>query len=81
MVARRGALQLFGGLIAGLALAVALALLIRARSPNFFFQIEPTDPVVYGGVAALLALVATLACLVPARRATRVDPMKALRAE
>jgi predicted permease len=81
MVVRRGALQLFGGLIAGLALAVALALLIRARSPNFFFQIEPTDPVVYGGVAALLALVATLACLVPARRATRVDPMRALRAE
>jgi len=39
------------------------------------------DPLVYGAVTGLFVIIAALACLVPARRATRVDPMVALRAE
>jgi ABC-type lipoprotein release transport system permease subunit len=45
------------------------------------YGITPTDPVTYGSVIAILAGVALLACVGPARRAARVDPMLALRAE
>jgi ABC-type antimicrobial peptide transport system permease subunit len=43
--------------------------------------VQPLDPLVYGGVAALFAGIAAFACWLPARRATQVDPMTALRAE
>jgi ABC-type lipoprotein release transport system permease subunit len=47
----------------------------------FLFEVQPREPLVFGAVAALLALVGLVACWLPARRAARVDPLTALRAE
>jgi putative ABC transport system permease protein len=65
------------GVGAGLTGAVALS---RALS-SLLFNLSPTDPGTLGGVAVLLAAVALLASYLPARRATRVDPLVALRSE
>jgi ABC-type antimicrobial peptide transport system permease subunit len=48
---------------------------------NVLFGVSARDPLIYGAVVALVAVVSLLASVVPARRATRVDPMIALRAE
>jgi ABC-type antimicrobial peptide transport system permease subunit len=60
---------------AGLALAVAVTRGLR----KFLFGIGATDPLTFFGVALLLTLVALLACYFPARKATKVDPLIALR--
>ena len=65
----------------GLGLGLVTALLLSDALSAFLFQVRANDPLALGGVATLLALVAMCACLIPARRAMRVDPMVALRAE
>ncbi|HYC69958.1 MAG TPA: ABC transporter permease [Opitutaceae bacterium] len=81
MVLRQGAWQIGIGLALGLGITMTLGATLRGQLQNFFFNTSPTDPVVYLAVAVLLALIAFVAALVPARRATRVDPMAALRSE
>jgi len=65
------------GLAAGLAAALALTRLMK----TLLFEVSPTDPATLAGVAALITVVAAAASLVPALRATRVDPIVALRME
>jgi putative ABC transport system permease protein len=77
LVLRAGMSLTFAGLALGLGAAVALTRLMG----GLLFQISAVDPATYTGVALLLGSVAMLACYIPARRATRVDPMIALRYE
>ena len=65
------------GIMIGLAGAWAAGQVIR----QFAFEVSPSSPAVFGGTAAVLAIVAGVAAFVPARRATRIDPIVALRAE
>jgi ABC-type antimicrobial peptide transport system permease subunit len=77
MIFRQGVWQLGIGMTLGLALAAGVAQFTRV----ILFQVEPRDPAIFGGVVLVLSVAGLLACLVPARRATRVDPLVALRAE
>ncbi|SPF55929.1 conserved membrane hypothetical protein [Candidatus Sulfopaludibacter sp. SbA4] len=77
LVAGRGAIILLGGLVLGLAGALALTHTIS----TFLFEVKPTDPLTFAAGAGVLVLVALAALAVPARRASRVDPLTALRFE
>jgi predicted permease len=77
MVLRQGLAPVLAGLIAGVAGALALGQLLR----SLLFEVSPADPLTIGAVVVVLAGMAALACTLPARRATRVDPMSALRYE
>jgi putative ABC transport system permease protein len=81
MVMSQGAWQLAIGLALGAGGVAALTALARAALNNILFKVNPLDPTIYLAVAGMLTLVAALSCFLPARRATRVDPMVALRYE
>lgn len=67
--------------LAGVAVGLAGALALAQVLVRLLFQIKPTDPLTLVGVVLVLVTVAFLACYLPARRASRIDPMEALRYE
>jgi putative ABC transport system permease protein len=65
----------------GIVIGTVAALAVLQTMSSFLYGVTPTDPATFGVVTALLFAVALLACYIPARRATRVNPMTALRGE
>jgi len=77
MVVRQGLLLVVIGLAIGIVGALAAGRVLSA----YLYQTAPRDPMIFAGVAAVFILSGVIACLIPARRATTVDPLIALRAE
>ena len=77
LVLRSGMSPAFIGAAIGLAGAYAIT---RVMS-SLLFEVTPTDLTTFAAVSAILMMVALLACFIPARRATKVDPLVALRYE
>jgi putative ABC transport system permease protein len=83
MIVRQGMVLAALGVVLGLVGAYVLTKYLESwmNLSRMLFGVKPSDPMTYGVIAVLLTLVALVACFVPARRATRVDPMVALRCE
>jgi len=77
MVLSKGLRLITLGMVLGVLASIALTRFVASQ----FWGVSPRDPITFIGVMVLLAAVGTAACLVPARRATRVDPLIALRYE
>ena len=77
LVLRDGLRLTLIGVVAGIILAFGLTRTLR----SLLFGVTSTDPVTFAGMVVLLVTTALLACYIPARRATNVDPMAALRYE
>jgi putative ABC transport system permease protein len=77
MVVRQGVVPVIAGAMAGVAIAVPMTILMR----TLLFGVQPIDPPTYAIALTALAAIAVAACAVPALRATRVDPLVALRDE
>jgi ABC-type antimicrobial peptide transport system permease subunit len=77
LVFRQGVVQLAVGMTAGLAFAALVSRLVSGA----LFEVQPRDPVTFGAVVAVLSTAGLLACYIPARRAARVDPLSAMRAD
>ncbi len=77
LVVSQGLALTFAGIAIGLAAAMALTRLMQ----SLLFEVGPRDPQIFAIVSSLLIVIALAACYLPARRATRVDPMTALRYE
>ena len=75
LILKRGLVQMGLGLALGLTAAFFLSKVMR----SLLVQVSPSDPLTFAAITTILALVAMAACLIPARRATRVDPLVALR--
>jgi len=77
MVVKEGLALAAGGILLGAIAALALTRLLQ----SFLFDVRPSDPAIYAGISALICFVAFCASWVPARRASRIDPLVALRTE
>ncbi len=67
--------------VAGVAVGVTGAFLLTRLMKTLLFHVSTTDPAIFAGIALLFVVVALIASYIPARRATRIDPMLALRYE
>jgi ABC-type antimicrobial peptide transport system permease subunit len=77
MIVKEGGLVALAGIAAGLAVALAGSRLIA----SLLYRVSPYDPGIFAATAATLLCVALMACWLPARRAARLSPLEALRAE
>jgi putative ABC transport system permease protein len=77
MILRQGVTLAAYGLLIGLALSLALSQFLK----SLLFKVSAADPLTYAGVSLLMLAITVVACYIPARRASAVDPLVALRYE
>ncbi len=77
LIVGQGMMPVWAGIIVGLCIAVALSRTLT----GVLYGINPIDPLTFGMVSLFLTMISLLACAAPSRRATRVDPLVALRYE